>query len=62
LLHGVEARASALTRTFCGVIDFGNLCAGDPACDLAAAWILLPDGTADRFHDVYQPAPRPPRL
>ncbi|WP_433238543.1 hypothetical protein ACQPYK_30980 [Streptosporangium sp. CA-135522] len=25
--------------------------------DLAAAWILLPDGTADRFHDAYQPAP-----
>jgi aminoglycoside phosphotransferase (APT) family kinase protein len=29
--------------TFCGVIDFGDLCAGDPACDLASSWILLPD-------------------
>jgi len=26
------------------VIDFGDLCAGDPACDLAAAWTLLPGG------------------
>ncbi|SDP41068.1 Predicted kinase, aminoglycoside phosphotransferase (APT) family [Streptomyces sp. cf386] len=43
--------------TFCGVIDFGDLCAGDPACDLAAAWILLPDGVVDRFHAAYRPAP-----
>ncbi|WP_189823896.1 aminoglycoside phosphotransferase family protein [Streptomyces finlayi] len=27
-----------------GVIDFGDLCAGDPAHDLAAAWNLLPSG------------------
>ena len=39
------------------MIDFGDLCAGDPACDLAAAWLLLPDGAADRFHAAYQPAP-----
>jgi hypothetical protein len=37
------------------VIDFGDLCAGDPACDLAAAWILLPDGAIDRFHAAYRP-------
>jgi aminoglycoside phosphotransferase (APT) family kinase protein len=24
-----------------GVIDFGDLCAGDPATDLACAWLLL---------------------
>ena len=34
----------------------GDLCAGDPACDLAAPWILLPDGAADRFHGAIQPA------
>ncbi|GIH64589.1 aminoglycoside phosphotransferase family protein [Microbispora siamensis] len=58
-LHGDLHPANILTAdgTFCGVIDFGDLCAGDPACDLAAAWILLPDGAADRFHDAYQPAP-----
>lgn len=39
------------------MIDFGDLFAGDPACDLAAPWILLPDGAADRFYDTYQPTP-----
>lgn len=39
------------------MIDFGDLCAGDPACDLAAAWILLTDGAADLFHAAYQPVP-----
>ncbi|AVH60549.1 MULTISPECIES: aminoglycoside phosphotransferase family protein [Streptomyces] len=58
-LHGDLHPANILTTdgTFCGVIDFGDLCAGDPACDLAAAWALLPDGAADRFHDAYQPIP-----
>ncbi|MER5324522.1 phosphotransferase [Streptosporangium roseum] len=58
-LHGDLHPANVLTAdgTICGVIDFGDLFAGDPACDLATAWILLPDGTADRFHDAYQPAP-----
>ena len=39
--------------TLSGVIDFGELCAGDPAADLAAAWVLLPAGTAPRFLDAY---------
>jgi aminoglycoside phosphotransferase (APT) family kinase protein len=39
--------------TLAGVIDFGDMGVGDPAVDLAAAWILLPDGTADRFFDAY---------
>lgn len=25
----------------CGVIDFGQFCVGDPACDLAPAWTLF---------------------
>ncbi|MFG3519975.1 aminoglycoside phosphotransferase family protein [Nocardia nova] len=56
-LHGDLHPANVLTADgmICGVIDFGDLFAGDPACDLAAAWILLPDGAIDRFHDVYQP-------
>ncbi|WP_371582795.1 aminoglycoside phosphotransferase family protein [Streptomyces sp. NBC_01314] len=56
-IHGDLHPANVLTAdgTFCGVIDFGDLCAGDPACDLAACWILLPDRAADRFHDAYQP-------
>jgi aminoglycoside phosphotransferase (APT) family kinase protein len=60
-LHGDLHPANVLTEdgTFCGVIDFGDLFAGDPACDLAAAWLLLPDGAVDRFYDAYQPAPDP---
>ncbi|GAA1385881.1 hypothetical protein GCM10009639_08900 [Kitasatospora putterlickiae] len=57
-LHADLHPANVLTAdgAFCGVIDFGDLCAGDPAYDLAAAWTLLPDGAADRFHRVYRPA------
>ncbi|WP_418001851.1 aminoglycoside phosphotransferase family protein [Mycobacterium sp. PDNC021] len=36
-----------------GVIDFGEMCAGDPATDLAAAWTLLPANTATRFFRAY---------
>jgi aminoglycoside phosphotransferase (APT) family kinase protein len=63
-LHGDLHPANVLTAegTFCGVIDFGDLCAGDPACDLAAAWVLLPDDATDRFHDAYQPTPDPATL
>ncbi|WP_239154259.1 phosphotransferase [Amycolatopsis sp. FDAARGOS 1241] len=37
--------------TLTGILDFGELCAGDPATDLAAAWVLLPDPT--RFFTAY---------
>jgi len=58
-LHADLHPANVLTAggTFCGVIDFGDLCAGDPACDLAAAWSLLPDGAAQRFLGTYRPSP-----
>ncbi|MEU0875210.1 phosphotransferase [Nocardia brasiliensis] len=39
--------------TISGIIDFGDMFAGDPAWDLAAAWVLLPAGTATRFFDTY---------
>nr|WP_062338053.1 aminoglycoside phosphotransferase family protein [Herbidospora sakaeratensis] len=39
--------------TLAGVVDFGDMFAGDPAWDLAAAWVLLPAGTAARFFDAY---------
>jgi aminoglycoside phosphotransferase (APT) family kinase protein len=57
-LHGDLHPANLLTRdgTFCGVIDFGDMCAGDPACDLAACWIVLPDGAIDRFYQSYSSA------
>ncbi|MEW1832218.1 aminoglycoside phosphotransferase family protein [Streptomyces sp. NPDC088196] len=58
-LHGDLHPANIVTTngTLTGVIDFGDLCAGDPAYDLAAAWILLPDGAADLFHATYRPTP-----
>ncbi|MGY5007507.1 aminoglycoside phosphotransferase family protein [Streptomyces sp. 900105755] len=39
--------------TLAGIVDFGDMFAGDPAWDLAAAWVLLPAGTAARFFDTY---------
>lgn len=58
-LHGDLHPANVLTTngTLCGVIDFGDLFAGDPAYDLAAAWIRLPDGAAELCHAAYRPRP-----
>ncbi len=58
-IHADLHPANGLTAdgSLCGVIDFGDLCAGDPACDLAAAWTLLPDGATDRFHSAYLAKP-----
>ncbi|UYO97632.1 phosphotransferase [Microbacterium sp. M28] len=42
--------------TLAGVVDFGDLSAGDPAVDLAAAWLLLPAGTTTRFFAGYAEA------
>ncbi len=42
--------------TLSGVVDFGDMFAGDPAWDLAAAWVVLPAGAAGRFFDQYAQA------
>jgi aminoglycoside phosphotransferase (APT) family kinase protein len=57
-LHADLHPANVLTAggTLGGVVDFGDLCVGDPACDLAAAWILLPTESIDRFRAAYQSA------
>ena len=57
-LHGDLHPANVVVRdgTLAGVIDFGELCAGDPATDLSAAWILLPADAASRFFDAYEQA------
>ncbi len=34
-------------------IDFGDICAGDPASDLSAAWIVLPARARGVFRDTY---------
>ena len=61
-LHGDLHPANVVVRegTLAGVIDFGEMCAGDPATDLSAAWILLPAGTASRFFATYRTRTRPP--
>ncbi|GIF47114.1 hypothetical protein Afe04nite_16530 [Asanoa ferruginea] len=57
-LHADLHPANVLTAdgTFCGVIDFGDLCAGDPAYDLAGGWLLLPDDAIDQFYAAYRPS------
>jgi aminoglycoside phosphotransferase (APT) family kinase protein len=54
-LHGDLHPANVVTRDgqLAGIVDFGELCAGDPATDLSAAWLLLPDGAAARFFAAY---------
>lgn len=54
-LHGDLHPANVIVRDgmLAGVIDFGEMCAGDPATDLSAAWIVLPAGAANRFFDTY---------
>ncbi len=58
-LHADLHPANVLTAdgALCGVIDFGDLCAGDPAYDLSAAWLLMPDDSTADFYAAYQPAP-----
>lgn len=57
-LHGDLHPANVVVQdgALSGVIDFGEMCAGDPATDLSAAWILLPAGTASRFFGAYEDA------
>ena len=39
-----------------GVIDFGDITAGDPAADLSVAWMLLPADCRGAFRDAYRAA------
>ena len=57
-LHGDLHPANVVVRDgmLAGVVDFGDLGAGDPAVDLSAAWILLPAGAANRFFEAYERA------
>lgn len=55
-LHGDLHPANVVVRdgVLAGVLDFGDLCAGDPAWDASAAWVLLPAGAAAGFFDAYE--------
>jgi aminoglycoside phosphotransferase (APT) family kinase protein len=54
-LHGDLHPANTLFRNGMleAVIDFGDLCAGDPATDLAATWMLFPTGSVAEVFDAY---------
>jgi aminoglycoside phosphotransferase (APT) family kinase protein len=57
-LHGDLHPANILVDDgrISGVIDFGDITAGDPASDLAVAWMLLPPGCHAGFWSAYQAA------
>ncbi len=54
-VHGDLHPANTLVHQglLVGVIDFGDLCAGDPAVDIGAAWMSLPDSGLPAFWDAY---------
>jgi len=54
-LHGDLHPANTLVAdgTLAAIIDFGDICGGDPATDLAGAWMLLPAPAMDVFTDAY---------
>ena len=57
-LHGDLHPANVLVNDgqVSGVIDFGDITAGDPAGDLSVAWMLLPLGCHNSFWSAYQAA------
>lgn len=56
-LHGDLHALNMLTRAgrLTAVIDFGDITSGDPATDLAIAWILLDPPARDTFRDLLAP-------
>jgi aminoglycoside phosphotransferase (APT) family kinase protein len=57
-LHGDLHPANILVNDgqVSGVIDFGDITAGDPASDLSVAWMLLPLDSHARFWSAYHEA------
>jgi aminoglycoside phosphotransferase (APT) family kinase protein len=55
-VHGDMSVGNLLIRNgvLCGVIDFGQTCIGDPACDLVLAWTLLRDRSRAAFRESLQ--------
>lgn len=61
-LHGDPHPANILIDDgrVSGVIDFGDVTAGDPASDLSLAWMLLPRSSHEAFRAAYAAAGRGP--
>jgi aminoglycoside phosphotransferase (APT) family kinase protein len=53
-VHGDIAPGNLLARDgrLAAVIDFGNLCVGDPACDLSIAWTFFSGASREAFHQA----------
>jgi aminoglycoside phosphotransferase (APT) family kinase protein len=56
-IHGDPHTANLIFRddVLVGVIDFGDMCAGDPATDLAGGFLTLPFESIDGFFAAYGP-------
>jgi aminoglycoside phosphotransferase (APT) family kinase protein len=56
-IHGDPHSANLIFRdgVLVGVIDFGDICAGDPATDLAGGFLSLPFGSIDDYFAAYGP-------
>ena len=54
-LHGDLHPRNVIVRQgrIAGIIDWGDLCRGDPATDLAVCWTLLPPGDRSAFWSAY---------
>lgn len=53
-IHGDLSPGNVLVRDgrLCGVIDFGALGVGDPACELSVAWMLFDEDARGVFRDA----------
>lgn len=53
-VHGDVSAGNLLVRNgeLCGVIDFGQMSVGDPACDLAIAWTVFAGESREQFREA----------
>jgi len=56
-IHGDISVGNLLVSNgqLCGVIDFGQFCVGDPACDFAVAWTLFDEDSRSIFRSALAP-------
>ena len=55
LLHGDMHPGNVLVNDgdISAVIDWGDICSGDPACDMQVAWMLFTDDALETFFETY---------
>jgi aminoglycoside phosphotransferase (APT) family kinase protein len=54
-VHGDLHPGNVIVRegAIVGIVDFGDICAGDPASDLACAWLVVPSSGRRHFFESY---------